>query len=310
MNPVEETAPSATALTPDALPLGQPLEWPVVDRDGTLLLDRGSVLLGERERHFLFAHFAPHRGDGDAPAAPAPAPQTESPAAAAAQPSTRDMHLGPGALMGLRTQLGGNAAPMHPCRLIGFAPNDMLFVTPPYVDGRMISLIPGENVEVVAIASQAVFRFVCSVEAICQTPLDYLVLSQPAAIRRLRERKSIRVRARLPVRYRLDETGEGYDGIALALGISTVGLSLSAPWALGEVGKRLVITFNLRSGDLDTTISTSAIIRNVQAEASKDGAATLGLELDQLTPAQQMAMKVYVFDRQDDVVYWTGPMRG
>jgi hypothetical protein len=28
-----------------------------------------------------------------------------------------------------------------------------------------------------------------------------------------------------------------------------------------------------------------------------------GLEFDQLDTAQQMAMKVFVFDRQDDVVY-------
>jgi hypothetical protein len=30
-----------------------------------------------------------------------------------------------------------------------------------------------------------------------------------------------------------------------------------------------------------------------------------GLELDRLDMGQQMAMKVFVFDRQDDVLYWT-----
>ncbi|MFP3566390.1 flagellar brake protein [Paraburkholderia sp. SIMBA_030] len=58
----------------------------------------------------------------------------------------------------------------HPCRIIGFAPNQALFATPPHVDGRILPLVTGENVEMVAIASQAVFRFVCSVEAVCQLP--------------------------------------------------------------------------------------------------------------------------------------------
>jgi c-di-GMP-binding flagellar brake protein YcgR len=198
---------------------------------------------------------------------------------------------------------------VQPCRLIGMAPNEMLFVTPPIVAGRKIELMPGENVEVIAIASQAVFRFVSSVEAICQSPFDYVVLSQPGAIRRLRERKSIRVRARVPVRYRLGKTGDGYDGVALARGISALGLSISAPWALGQVGERLHIAFGLRSGELDSAITTNAIIRNVQHETGPESPATLGLELDQLTAAERMAMKSYVFDRQDDVMYWTDSVR-
>jgi c-di-GMP-binding flagellar brake protein YcgR len=198
---------------------------------------------------------------------------------------------------------------MQPCRLIGFAPNDMLFVTPPHTAGRMVPLILGENVELVAIASQAVYRFVCSVEAIYQSPLEYLVLSKPGAVRRLRERKSIRVRARLPVRFGLGESGTGYEGVALALGISALGLSISAPWALGKVGERLRIAFNIQSGELVTPIETSAVIRNVHQEGAPDAPATLGLELDQLTASEQMAMKVYVFDRQDDVLYWTESAR-
>jgi c-di-GMP-binding flagellar brake protein YcgR len=306
MTPPEESVTHAAALSPETLPLGQPLAWPVVDRDGTLLLDRGSVLVGEQERQFLFSHFQPQRGDSEASLTESGEADNPTPAA---PPVARDMHLALGALMGLRTQLGGSGAPVQPCRLIGMAPNDMLFVTPPVVGGRKVDLIPGENVEVVAIASQAVYRFVSSVEAICQSPLEYVVLSKPSAIRRLRERKSIRVRARVPVRYRLGKTGDGYDGVALARGISTLGLSISAPWALGKVGERLHIAFGLRSGVLDTAIATNAIIRNVQHEAGPDSPAMLGLELDQLTAAEQIAMKSYVFDRQDDVVYWTDTVR-
>jgi c-di-GMP-binding flagellar brake protein YcgR len=305
--PTTETPTVATdivPLTPDAIALGEPLAWPVVDRDGTLLLDAGSVLVGEVERNFLFQHFAPHRGDMHTPdAAP------EASASGGTATAMREMHLTIGALMGMRPQMGASGAPMHPCRLIGFAPNESLFVTAPHADGRPIGITAGENVEIVAIASQAVYRFVCTVHAISQSPLDYFVLSKPANIRRLRERRSIRVRAQFPVRYGIGEAGAAYDGVALARGISALGLSVSAAWAVGKVGERLRVAFQLRSDEGNTPIETSAIIRNVQTEPGEAAHATLGLELDRLTPAEQMAMKVYVFDRQDDVLYWSGSVR-
>lgn len=302
--PAAEIAP----LTPDALPVGEPLAWPVVDRDGTLLLDRDTVIVNEAERAFLFQHFTPHRGDQLVPQAAAETGAAGNGGATGA----RDMHLTIGALMGLRPQMGASGAPMHPCRLIGLAPNDAMFVTLPVADGRPVPITPSENVEIVAIASQAVYRFVCTVEALCQSPLGYLVLSKPANIRRLRERSSIRVRAQFAVRYGIGEEGTQYDGVALARGISALGLSVSAAWAVGKIGERLRVAFALRSGDNVTSIETSAIVRNLQSETGTAGAlghAVLGLELDRLTPAEQMAMKVYVFDRQDDVLYWTGSVR-
>jgi c-di-GMP-binding flagellar brake protein YcgR len=218
------------------------------------------------------------------------------------------MHLDIGALIGVRSQLG-SGAPMHPCRIIGFAPNHALFVTPPLHQGRLLPLAPGENIEIVAIASQAVFRFVCTVEAVCRSPFDYVVLSKPGVIRRLRERKSIRVRAHLAVRFGIGETGDSYEGLGLAKGISALGMSLSAAWTLGAVGERLRVAFRLKSAELDTQIETSAIIRNVQKGNAPGEASNHGLELDRLDAAQQMAMKVFVFDRQDDVLYWSNGLK-
>jgi c-di-GMP-binding flagellar brake protein YcgR len=307
-NPVEEHIEETSPVTPtpalnlDTVPVGTPLDWPIVDADGTPLFERGAILATTDERSFLFAHFHPQRGDLlDTVAQPPSAPEPQ--ADPNAQLTLKEMHLEIGALIGVRSQLG-SGAPMHPCRIIGFAPNHSLFVTPPLHEGRLLPLSIGENIEIVAIASQAVFRFVCTVEAVCRAPFDYVVLSKPGVIRRLRERKSIRVRAHLPVRFGIGESGESYEGLGLAKGISALGMSLSASWTLGAVGERLRIAFRLKSADLDTAIETTAVIRNVQKGSAPGEPSTHGLELDQLDAAQQMAMKVYVFDRQDDVVYW------
>jgi len=311
-HPVEEhidsnNAPLSSSLLPDAVPVGTPLPWSIADADGTLLFESGTILATENERTFLFSHFHPNRGDLldlNAQQPPIPAPHTE----ATGELTVKDMHLEIGALIGMRSQLG-SGAPMHPCRIIGFAPNHAVFVTPPLQDGRPMPLTPGENVELVAIASQAVFRFVCTIEATCRQPFDYIVLSKPGVIRRLRERKSIRVHAHLPVRFGIGESGEAYEGLGLAKGISALGMSLSASWTLGAVGDRLRIAFRLKSTDLDTEIETTAIIRNVQKGNAPGEPSSHGLELDHLDTAQQMAMKVFVFDRHDDVLYWSNGLK-
>jgi c-di-GMP-binding flagellar brake protein YcgR len=290
-------------LTADAVPLGTPLEWPVVDADGSLLFSAGTVLATADERAFLFQHFQPHRGDlPDALAQQAAQPK---PHAEADNPLTiADMHLEIGALIGVRLQLG-SGAPMHPCRIIGFAPNHSLFVTPPLQQGRVLALGLGENIEIVAIASHSVFRFVCTVEAVCRSPFDYVVLSKPGPIRRLRERKSIRVQTHLAVRFGIGETGDAYEGLGVAKSISALGMSLTAPWTLGAVGDRLRVAFRLQSGEMDSGVHTTAVIRNVQKGTGTSASSVHGLELDRLEPVQQMAMKVFVFDRQEDVQQWS-----
>ncbi|MFL9904405.1 flagellar brake protein [Paraburkholderia fungorum] len=300
-------APTSAPLTPEAVPIATPLAWPIADADGTLLFAAGTILATTDERKFLFDNFHPHRGDLP-DTATQPQPQPDHRAAPPGKPTLKDMHLTIGALIGIRSQLS-SGAPMHPCRIIGFAPNHALFVTPPLEDGRLLPLRLGENIEIVAIASHAVFRFVCTVEAVCRAPLDYVVLSKPGAIHRLRERKSIRVHAHLAVRFGIGETGDSYEGLGLAKSISALGMSLTASWTLGAVGERLRIAFCVKSAELQTDIETTAVIRNVQKGSAPGEPSTHGLELDQLDPSQQMAMKVFVFDRQDDVQYWSNGLK-
>ncbi|MEI6000059.1 flagellar brake protein [Paraburkholderia bengalensis] len=303
-------APAAPReLSPDAVPIGTPLDFPIVDADGVLLFERGAVVIGADEHRFLFQNFKPQRGDLDDAAAD---PATAGPAARASggEPESltlKEMHLTIGALIGVRSQVG-MGAPMHPSRIIGFAPNESLFVTPPLVDGKPMALAVGENVEIVAIASQAVFRFVCTVDSVCQVPFHYLVLSKPGAVRRLRERKSVRVRASLPLRFSIEAEGSGYESLGLVQSVSAMGMSFAAPWTVGEVGKRIRVAFRLQSKDMDTSIETTAIIRNIQTGSKPGDPATHGIEFEKLDQVEQMALKVYVFDRIDDVIFWTsGP---
>ncbi|WP_240702232.1 flagellar brake protein [Trinickia terrae] len=296
---------SAKDLSRNDVPVGTALEWPIVDETGTLLLDSGTTIASTEDADFLFAHFRPRRQEPEDPKAQQPAQGDEPAEPGPTRPATLDeMHLTIGSLLGVRSRAGSSA--MQPSRLIGFSPNHTLFVTPPLVNGNPVKLMVGETVDIVAIASQAVFRFACTVEALCNHPFDYVVLSAPGAMRRLRERKAIRIRARLPVRYAAIEAGDSNGGLGLATGISASGMSLMAPRALGTIGERLHVSFQLRSKELDARVDIAAVIRNVHSAAKGEAAVTHGLEFEALETAQQLALKSFVFDRQEDAEYWTG----
>ncbi|WP_260335263.1 flagellar brake protein [Paraburkholderia sp. MM5384-R2] len=287
----------------ESVPVGSPLAWPVVDSGGALLLSAGTILPAVEQRDFLFEHFRPCRAGPDSDGPPNARDAVQGHAQSAV--TLDDMHLMIGALLGIRSRIGIGRE-MQQSRLIGISPGRALFVTPPLVGRRPVVFALGESVEIVALASQAVFLFVCTIEAVCQHPFDYLVLSRPGQIRRLRERRAIRVRTRLATRYGVDLTGNTLDGLGIGRDLSVLGMSLSASLPLGHVGERLCVAFQIRTRDLDVEFQAVAVIRNVQHHAGSGSLATHGLEFDPMSAEQQFVLKSFVFDHQDATAYWAG----
>jgi hypothetical protein len=287
------------------LPIEAPLPLAVFHHDGTLLLPQGRVLNSE-QRDFLFAHFQPYRNRAQAESAANPANTQDSLAERAKGPLTLDdMNLAIGALLGIRSQ-AGMGREMLPSRLIGFRAGGALFVAPPASGKPAWEPFPGEQVEIVAIATQAVFWLVCTVEAVCTHPFRYLVLSEPGTIRRLRERRAVRVRTQLAVRYGVDLTGAHLDRLGIGCDISVLGMSLAAGGKIGELGERICVEFPVEAGEAGATFQAVAVIRNLRADTPQEGLTLHGLEFDALCTESQVALKTFVFDRQDAVSYWAG----
>jgi c-di-GMP-binding flagellar brake protein YcgR len=289
-------ANTVATLAGEDLPIGEPLPWRVVDQDGSVLLRAGTVLCREAQRNFLLSHFDPRRGD-------AVGFQQNSRHAASNPVTLEDMHLIIGALLGMRRQIGMGRA-MHASRVIGFSPSHTLFVTPPVVGGEPLKLMPGENVEIVAVTTQSVFWFVCTVEAICTYPFDYLVLSAPGNIRQLRERKAVRVRTHLAVRHGVDLTGHALDGMGVGCDLSVFGMSLATTAPIGRIGERVCVALQLATRSIDTEFTAVAVIRNVQTGTAPASLCTHGLEFEGLSSEHQLALKAFVFDKQDAISYW------
>jgi hypothetical protein len=282
-------------MTPENLIEGLNRDEVPVDDSGVLLLDQGATLACVEEREFLFEHFRPWRGD-----LPVAATSTTSvlPPLTEPRPMTvADMGLAIGMPLGVRPQLSGSHA-MRSSRVIGLAPNHMLFITPPRQPREPLDLIYGEQVEVMAVSDLALSWCLCTVEAICSDPFRYVVLSAPGNIRRLRKRGTVRAQVRLPVRHGRSSTADSqYDGIGLAQDISASGMSLMTRGSLGSVGDRFRIAFRIKTGDLDICLRPVAIIRNVRDGMAVQGCTIHGLEFEGLEASEQIALKAFVLER-------------
>lgn len=282
---------------PTQLPVGVPLAWPILDRDGRLLLRAGAVIATEQERGFLLKHFAFYTGaKGFAPAVGA-----DSDGVPNERLTSVDMRLSIGSPLGLRGVLA-TSGPMRRSRLIGATPDRALFVTAPGAARLPLSLIQGENLQVVAIGAHAVFQFSCTVLAICNQPLEYLVLSAPSGIRLLRERKVARVQTRLAVRYRVlqaESESEGeveVESLGLGRDLSVRGMSLVSARPVGQVGTYVQVAFPISTAQVDTEFEAHAVVRNVKESADVDGSLAYGLEFETVSAEQQFALRSFLFD--------------
>src|ERR1700693_943476 len=94
----------ATLLQQKDVPIGRPLDWPIVDAGGVVLFERGATLLQAEDRTFLFQHFQRPRGALDAQAATASS--NEDTAIQQGPLTSKDLDLTIGMSLGIRPQIG------------------------------------------------------------------------------------------------------------------------------------------------------------------------------------------------------------
>ncbi|PTD98949.1 hypothetical protein EIL82_18310 [Pandoraea apista] len=289
-------------LTPDEVPLGEALPWAIVDRHGEPLLAEGDIVPTQAGRDWLFTSFAPHRvanfGEDDTATpdagTPSPPPATESAAstAGAVQPqyALTDLNLRAGDWLQIQLPPGAGSQRVR-TRVIGYAPNQMLFVTAPTGRAAPPTLQASERLELWTFSGEDIYHFVCTVERVERVPFDYVVLSAPAQIRRKVLRRSQRVPAKLVASVTMGEARH----LALLQDVSAEGVSLLADAPLGAPGDSIHLAFRVRVGDIDMPIDATGTIRGVQQ--SDDGSHLHGIELPVLEPAHYVALKCYVYER-------------
>jgi hypothetical protein len=294
-------SPSASGrLSPNDVPVGEPLAWSIVNANGALLIESGSTLPSEIARTFLFENFEPFKFEeaaGDvandsAHTAHATAEASEDESAEHLTLDTIGLKIG--ARLGLRA---GPGSAMYSSRVIGFSTPGAhraraVFITQPVISGHQpLNLARGEQVELVALTTRSVFQFACTVDAVCHEPFHYLVLSEPGIIRRLRARKFMRVTTRMPAHFFNTDSGERTLQLGLIRDISPFGMSLGVAEPNAKLGDRLHLSFRFSTDDTDVNIDCDAIVRHVHGVDAKGNNGAYGLEFEKLEPSHRIALK-------------------
>jgi len=308
--PCAATSSAPTSETPvfapqqlhtNQLAVGQPLPFALVDLHGAPLLAAGMILPDDAARDFLLAHFSVYRATESVVDVPdEPTPQSSPDAANTSVLRLEDMNLEIGANLRIRppAQAGFGVVISH---LIGFAPNQSLFVTRPRNPNHDIRLLFGERLEILHIARRAVFDFVCTVDAVCKVPFEFLVLSGPANIRRLRARNAMRMNLVRPILYRTGMSDQPVlpgpcTGIAILQELSAQGLSVLAPEPLAEVGEHLRVAFQVMAEGDTLDIDVAVVVRNLRLP--QGGAGMIhGLEFKGLDASTQLALRCMVLEQ-------------
>jgi hypothetical protein len=288
-------------LQPNQLPVGQPLPFALVDLHGAPLLAAGSILPNDAARDVLFAHFSVYRAADSVVELPdEPTPLSLPNAANTSALRLEDMNLEIGAKLRVRppAQTGFGVVISH---LIGFAPNQSLFVTRPRNPDHDIRLMFGERLEILHIARRAVFDFVCTVDAVCKMPFEFLVLSGPANIRRLRARNAMRMNQVRPVLYRTGVSDLPVlpglcTGMAIMQELSAQGVSVLAPEPLAEVGEHLRVAFQVLAEGETLDIDVAVVVRNLRLPHHRAGMIH-GLEFKGLDASTQLALRCMVLEQ-------------
>ena len=123
------------------------------------------------------------------------------------------------------------------------------------------------------------------------------MLSPPGNVRRLRERKSVRVQTHLAVGYSTDPSGAHFDGLGIGRDFSVSGMSLAAPRVVGKPVARVRLSFPVKTDDFDVQLDVQAIVRNVNEKGRASDLWTQGLEFEKLSSEQKFALKSFLLDR-------------
>jgi len=294
-----EARPPTLRLEPADVRSGEPLKFDIVNPQGVRLLKAGTMLPNAAAVDFLLAHFKPCRLAPVTVEAPSEDEmEGGTPAAASgaqAAPTLDDMHIKTGALLRIRMPAQTGYGVLNSL-VIGFAPNRALFVTPPHAGHQVeaVTLLFGERIDVLFMNRRAVFDFVCTVDAVCKLPFDFLVLSPPSNIRRLRTRHDTRMRTVLPIMFRNDantSSDSPFTGMGLLRDLSAGGLSVAASAPIAAEGEKVRVSFQVVAAGLEINIDTVVVIRNIRQNVDRSPWVMHGMEFQKLDTSSQLALR-------------------
>ncbi|CAM2147182.1 PilZ domain-containing protein [Pararobbsia alpina] len=284
---------------------GEPLRQDLADTRGVVVLKAGTVIPDETARGFLLEQFGPltqvppHEADpADViPATAAASGATTARSPAGTGPATgQELGLEIGALLRLQPSKSTGLGALG-CRVIGVAPNDSIFITPPTTDGQNIDLVFGERLNAVYVSRRAVFGFVCTVQSTFRQPFPYVLLSPPGPITRLRARSALRARVRFFALVGHAPTN-ALSEFGIIRNLSASGLNLSAREGLAAINDVIRVSFCIHTIGRDHMLDLHGRVRHVRRDENP-GHVSYGLHLQDLSAHDRLLLSYHVLEQSE-----------
>ncbi|KAA6131050.1 flagellar brake protein [Cupriavidus cauae] len=279
-------------LTPNDLPVGQPLPWSLLDGQGNLLLGSGKVLADGRDVALVFRHGSVCRPDPLPVSLPA---DDAAPADAVPAHASGPLGLQVGTLLQIKAPDDGGRAAAS--RLIGFI-DQGLFVSWPQFGGKDATFQAGEEVLLRGFTGRSIYSFHCTVTAVCRSPFRYLVLSVPTEVQQVPVRSSPRVQTRLAAQL-MHQDGDTASPPRLAVlsDLSAGGALVQTAAPLPAPGTRLQLRFVLRTVGTDSEITVDAWARNPARDDGDAEFPAFGVAFDLLGEREAALLHCYIYEQ-------------
>ncbi|EKZ96560.1 flagellar brake protein [Cupriavidus metallidurans] len=288
-------------LSPQDLPVGQPLPWSLLDEQGNLMLDSGSIIPDARDLALVFRHGQVCRPDDIPEAGNEPEVQTAS------RLSAGPLGLQVGTLLHVKTP--GEKSRAAASRLIGFV-DQGLFITWPTLGGRDLMLQAGEPLLLRGFSGQAIHSFTSTITAVCRSPFRYLVLSAPAQTEQMPVRRAARVPTRLAAYLTegADEDGQpsnagmddrmsqGMARLGVLSDLSTGGALVQTSSLAPAVGQKVRLRFRLKTASLDAEVIIDGTVRSA-ASQDDDEFPAFGVAFDALGERELTLLQCFIYEQ-------------
>ncbi len=186
--------------------------------------------------------------------------------------------------------------------LIGFEPNQYIFIKMPQENGFNVKLSVAEHVEVRVFTGISILKFTSSVEYIYQTPRNFVELAFPKNIQLIQLREDFRIDLKIQARvWQIKNQKLNKTKPAELLDLSITGTMLQSASYLGEIGDKIGIAFVIQNTVTkeDMIVNTMTVIRNSKEEKNASGHSIYryGLLFQELRPFYQATLQNFINDQ-------------
>ncbi len=185
--------------------------------------------------------------------------------------------------------------------LIGFEPQQYIFIKMPQANGFNVRLGVAEHVEVRVFTGISILKFASSVEYIYQTPRNFVELAFPDNIQVIPLREDFRIDLKIPAKiWQINGKKLNKALTVTLLDLSITGTMLHTTSYVGEVGDEIGISFVIQNTVTkeEMIINTLTTIRNNREEKNASGNSTYryGLLFQEMRPFYQATLQNFIND--------------